>query len=298
MAYTWAFSAGIKRELTNNMAVSIDYVGNRGKRQHRRSSTSTKARSIRPRAGSPGSAWTSSTRRESSFRQRLATRRSSSSTRSRRRSWARRSIRISTRSSWSSKSACRNRGPDASAIRSLAATTSRAIIVDSNPRLDYGRCDRDNTHAFADERELRIWQGLWRRFRVPRLLGLPDQRDEWVPTPTATARRITTGRSRASTIRRRCRQGFRTIVSALDSRGVAIRNGIDGEKKTILDGTVPVHPQDRSLPGGAVPRDLQPHQSRQLRQSDRRTELGQLPDDNRGRQSAHGADRIPCDVLI
>src|SRR5262245_62157137 len=31
MAYTWAFSAGVKRELANNMAVSVDYVGNRGK---------------------------------------------------------------------------------------------------------------------------------------------------------------------------------------------------------------------------------------------------------------------------
>src|SRR4029450_3703634 len=31
MAYTWAFSAGVKRELTPTMAASIDYVGNRGK---------------------------------------------------------------------------------------------------------------------------------------------------------------------------------------------------------------------------------------------------------------------------
>ena len=31
MPYTWAFSAGVKREIANNMAVSIDYVGNRGR---------------------------------------------------------------------------------------------------------------------------------------------------------------------------------------------------------------------------------------------------------------------------
>ena len=31
MAYTWAFSGGVKREIANNMAVSIDYVGNRGR---------------------------------------------------------------------------------------------------------------------------------------------------------------------------------------------------------------------------------------------------------------------------
>ena len=28
----------------------------------------------------------------------------------------------------------------------------------------------------------------------------------------------------------------RTIVSAVDSRGVAVRNGMEGERKTILDG--------------------------------------------------------------
>src|SRR5262245_15355569 len=31
MAYTWAFSVGLERELANNMAASIAYVGNRGK---------------------------------------------------------------------------------------------------------------------------------------------------------------------------------------------------------------------------------------------------------------------------
>ena len=31
MQYTWAFSFGVKRELARNMAVSVDYVGNRGR---------------------------------------------------------------------------------------------------------------------------------------------------------------------------------------------------------------------------------------------------------------------------
>jgi hypothetical protein len=31
MAYTWAFSGGIKREIVSNMAISLDYVGNRGR---------------------------------------------------------------------------------------------------------------------------------------------------------------------------------------------------------------------------------------------------------------------------
>src|SRR5439155_9715976 len=31
MQYTWAFSAGVKREIAKDMAVSVDYVGNRGR---------------------------------------------------------------------------------------------------------------------------------------------------------------------------------------------------------------------------------------------------------------------------
>src|SRR5262249_40765598 len=31
LAYTWAFSGGVKRELARDLAVSIDYVGNRGR---------------------------------------------------------------------------------------------------------------------------------------------------------------------------------------------------------------------------------------------------------------------------
>ncbi len=31
MAYTWAYSVGFKHELANNLAASIDYVGNQGR---------------------------------------------------------------------------------------------------------------------------------------------------------------------------------------------------------------------------------------------------------------------------
>ena len=35
-----------------------------------------------------------------------------------------------------------------------------SIIVDSNPRLDYGRCDRDNVHAFATSASVDIGKGF------------------------------------------------------------------------------------------------------------------------------------------
>ena len=56
MAYTWAFSAGVKRELTPTMAASIDYVGNRGRDNTAVDRHQRRARSIRRPAASRGSA--------------------------------------------------------------------------------------------------------------------------------------------------------------------------------------------------------------------------------------------------
>ena len=124
MAYTWAFSVGVKRELVQNMAVSVDYVGNRG-----RDNTGTidiNEGPVNPatgrvtrlgvdvfdpdwRTGSPA---------------RRAAPRSFSSTRTRRRSSGRRWTPRSTRWRSDSRNATRTAGQAASATRSPIATTS------------------------------------------------------------------------------------------------------------------------------------------------------------------------------
>ena len=116
--------------------------------------------------------------RRAACRRRRGTRRSCSSTRSRRASSARRSTPTSTRSRSELEKRMSNRwsGPRELHLRA-SATTSRAIIVDSNPRLDYGRCDRDNTHAFATSANVDLGNGLGARHGVPRVFGLSDQRD-------------------------------------------------------------------------------------------------------------------------
>ena len=58
------------------------------------------------------------------------------------------------------EAATRTAGPAASATRWPIATTSASIIVDSNPRLDYGRCDRDNVHAFATSANVDLGKGF------------------------------------------------------------------------------------------------------------------------------------------
>src|SRR5262249_59235954 len=108
-----------------------------------------------------------------------------------------------------------------------------AVTVDSNPRLDYGRCDRDNTHAFATSANIDLTHGFGAGFVFRTYSGYPI--NETVGTdvngdgttndrPTKGVNDVTalpSGRSPA-------------IVSEVDSRGVAVRNGINGERKTIL----------------------------------------------------------------
>ena len=88
-----------------------------------------------------------------------------------------------------------------------------------------------------------------------------------------------------------------TILSPLDSRGVAIRNGLDGERKTILDGRFQYVHRFGRYTGGSFPRDLQPDESNELRQPDGRAEFQQLPQDGRGRQCADRAARRQTDLL-
>jgi hypothetical protein len=112
-----------------------------------------------------------------------------------------------------------------------------AIIVDSNPLLDYGRCARDNVHAFASSANVDIWKGLGAGFVFRAYSGYPINETTGVDTngdgtsndrPTKGINDLATLPSGAAG----------TILSAVDSRGVAIRDGLDGQRKVILDGRV------------------------------------------------------------
>ena len=176
MAYTWAFSAGVKRELTPTMAASIDYVGNRGTRQHR---------GDRHQRG-PG---------QSGDRPRHPARRER--VRSGRRARAARGARRDVR-------AVQPEPDDGARLRArqqlqLARARTREAAVEPlvgprqlhavallRRRLDHRRQRsaarlrplRSRQHPrVRDQRLRRHRQGLWRRHRVPRVFGLPDQRD-------------------------------------------------------------------------------------------------------------------------
>jgi outer membrane receptor protein involved in Fe transport len=234
MAYTWAFSAGIKREIANNMAVSIDYVGNRGK--DNTGVIDINEGPVNPATGrvtrvgvevfDPAGVLVPAAARNSTFAQfnQEQTRELGSALDS---DFNSLELELERRMSnhWSAR---------------VSYTYARChdvgvIVIDSDPRADYGLCDRDNTHAFAASTNVDLSHGFGMGFVFRRYSGYPI--NETVGTDVngdgTTNDRPTAGVNDLVTLPSG-RPG--TIVSALDSRGVAVRNGIKGEPKLILDG--------------------------------------------------------------
>ena len=101
---------------------------------------------------------------------------------------------------------------------------------DIDPRLDYGRCSRDNRHAFASSTNATLWKGLGAGMVFRRYSGYPVNETTGVDTngDGTNNDRPVRGRDDATL----------PIRSAVDSRGMAVRNGLDGQPKLILDGRV------------------------------------------------------------
>jgi hypothetical protein len=234
MAYTWAFSAGVKRELTPTMAASIDYVGNRGK--DNTAAIDINEGPVNPATGrvtrlgvdvfDPTGELVPPEARGATFVQfnQNRTKELGSALNS---TFNSLEVGLEKRQSnhWSGR---------------ISYTLSHckdvaSIIVDSDPRLDYGRCDRDNIHAFATSAYVDVGKGFGGGIVFRAYSGYPI--NETVGTDV----------NGDGTNNDRPKQGVNdlatlpsglpgTILSAVDSRGVAVRNGIDGEKQVLLDG--------------------------------------------------------------
>ena len=113
-----------------------------------------------------------------------------------------------------------------------------ATTLDSDPRVDYGRCDRDNRHAFASSANFDLGMGFGTGFVFRSYSGYPVNETtgnvDLNGDGTANNDRPIKGVSDLVATLPSGLSG--AIVSAVDSRGVAIRNGINGQHKTILDG--------------------------------------------------------------
>ena len=226
MAYTWAFSAGVKREIANGLALSVDYVGNRGKDNtgvidinEGPAGANGRVTRLGVNVFDPNGELVPPEARNTTFVQfnqeqtkELGNKLDSDFN----------SLEVGLEKRFTNRWAGR-----------VSYTLSHcndvaAIIVDASPELDYGRCDRDNIHAFATSANVDIWKGLGGGLVFRAYSGYPINET------------IGSDYNADGTNNDRPYKGIhdltRPILSALDSRGVAVRNGIDGEKQVLLDG--------------------------------------------------------------
>ncbi len=228
MAYTWAFSAGVKHELAANMAVSIDYAGNRG-----RNNTAVIDINEGPLAANgrvtrlgvntfdPTGALvplSNTAARNTTFIQfnQYQTLDALNSDYD--------SLELGLDKRFS------NRWSGRVSYTLASCHDVAAIVVDSDPRLDYGRCNRDNRHAFATSTNVNVWKGLG--------AGMVFRVYSGYPINETTGSDSNVDGTNNDRPRRGVDDLTRPILSEVDARGVAVRNGLDGQRKTLLDGRV------------------------------------------------------------
>jgi len=222
MPYLWAFSGGVKRELTPSLAVSIDYVGNVGRDQVQLVDINEGAPTVDGRITrlgvngfDPNGEIIPPEARSTNFI---------------------RVLQYQSRSEFNTdynalemalEKRLSNRWSGRVSYTLARARDVGAIWYDTDLRADYGRTAFDNRHALAMAGNVDVWRGLGAGFVFRYYSGYPI--NETVGTDfngdgDANDRPI---------------QGIndltRPILSPLDSNGRAIRNGIDGEKQVLLD---------------------------------------------------------------
>ncbi len=226
MPYTWSGSVGVKRELVHNMAVSVDYAGNRGK---------DNLAVIDVNEGPVGANGRITRLGVSAFDPTGAII-PTSNTAARNTTF----VQFNQQQTLSSldttfnslelglEKRYANRWSGRVSYTFAKCYDVGAIIVDSNPRLDYGRCARDNRHAFASSANVDLWKGLGAGMVFRAYSGYPINETTGVDSNSDGTNndRPTKGVDDLTL----------AIRSPLDSRGVAIRNGLDGQRKVILDG--------------------------------------------------------------
>ena len=241
MGYLIGFSAGVQRELMTGIALTVDYVGNRGRDQTLRIDINEPrllpdGRIARPGPAvfDPDGALIPAAARSTNFLRVLQYQsRPEFNT-----DYDALEVGLQRRfaNRWSGRLAYTlSRGRDVNAgLSSGGNIVEKRVNDDLNPRLDYGLANTDNRHAFTSAANWDAWRGLGvgATFRyysgnpVNETLGRDanGDRDNQI-TGQGAADRPVRGRDDATV----------PIVSKVDANGLAIRNGIKGNNKVLLD---------------------------------------------------------------
>jgi hypothetical protein len=236
MGYLIGFSAGVQRELMPTVAVTVDYVGNRGRDQTLRIDINEPRLLADGRIARPGPSvfdpegtLIPAAARGTSFQKVLQyqTRPEFNTDYDALEFGLQR--RLANR--WSGRFAYTlSRARDVN-----GSTTGGGNIVekrvnnDLDPRLDYGLANTDNRHAFTSAANWDAWRGLG--------IGATFRYYSGNPANETMGRDVNGDRDGANFDRpmRGRDDGALPIVSAVDANGLAIRNGIKGSNKVLLD---------------------------------------------------------------
>jgi hypothetical protein len=228
LPYLWAYSVGVKRQIGSNIAVSGDYVANRGRDQ---------VATIDINEGPPGANGRITrvgvdgfdptgelippqARGTNFIRVLQYQSRADLDT-----DYNALELALEKRMSqrWSGR---------------LSYTLARArdvgsITYDTNPRGDYGRTSFDNRHAVAMSANANVWRGLGAGFVFRYYSGYPI--NETIGSDSISFPGTNGDGDANDRPVKGLNDATRPILSPVDSSGRAIRNGIQGENQMLLD---------------------------------------------------------------
>ena len=229
MPYLWAFSVGFKQQIGSDLAVSADYVGNRGRDQVATIDINESAPGANLRITrlgvdvfDPNGELVPPEARSTPFRRFLQYQsRDELNT-------DYNALELALEKRYS------NRWSGRVSYTLARARDVGAITYDTNLRGDYGRTSFDNRHAFAASANANVWRGLGAGFVFRYYSGYPINETlggDSTSFPGANGDGDNNDRPLKGVS-----DLTKAILSPVDENGRAIRNGIDGEKQILLDG--------------------------------------------------------------
>jgi hypothetical protein len=230
MGYLWSFSAGVERQLIPNLSVSVDYVGNRAGAQSglidiSEGPVGPNGRITRLRADQfdPTGTLIPTFGRNVAFGKVLQyqTRDDLKS------DFDSMEVSLEKRYSnrWSGRAAYTLAYANDTGAGGRAAADRYAS--DLNPSADYGRASFDNRHAFTAGGNMNVWRGF--------NIGAVYRYYSGYPINETIGTDVNGDRDNNDRPVRGIHDAVRPILSEVDASGRAVRNGIDGEKTSVLD---------------------------------------------------------------
>jgi carboxypeptidase family protein/TonB-dependent receptor-like protein len=232
LGYLWSFSAGVERQLAADMAIAVDYVGNRAYDQTALIDVNEprliNGRLVRPgvAAFDPNGTLIPSQARGATF-QRVLQFQTLDALNS---DYNALEMSLEKRYShnWSGRfSYTLAKANNVGSTGGRSTNVQKRVNDDLDPRSDYGRANFDNRHQVSASVNATLWRGLGAGAVFSYYSGFPI--NEIVGTD------VNGDRDNFDRPVKGLDDATRAIVSPVDANGMAIRNGIDGENVILLD---------------------------------------------------------------